>query len=57
MAIVDQEGCCYEEQAASPQLGWVCFICFAGGHAPHIISMEPFLECFTGFMSEPDPAQ
>jgi pimeloyl-ACP methyl ester carboxylesterase len=31
-------------------------VIFPGGHAPHIVSMQPFLERFTRFMSERNPA-
>jgi hypothetical protein len=30
---------------------------FPGGHAPHIVSMEPFLERYRRFLSEPDAAR
>jgi pimeloyl-ACP methyl ester carboxylesterase len=32
-------------------------VTFPGGHAPHIVSMQPFLECFTRFLSERNPSQ
>jgi pimeloyl-ACP methyl ester carboxylesterase len=32
-------------------------VAFPGGHAPHIVSMEPFLERFTRFLSERSMAQ
>lgn len=32
-------------------------VSFPGGHAPHIVSMQPFLEHFTRFLSERNAAQ
>ncbi|MDQ4074844.1 MAG: alpha/beta hydrolase [Chloroflexota bacterium] len=31
-------------------------VTFPGGHAPHIVSMQPFLKCFTRFLSERNAA-
>ncbi len=32
-------------------------VTYPGGHAPHIVSMQPFLEDFGRFLSGPKPAQ